>query len=68
MITPVALYVFSGAIFLLAAMWVAGDFNRVKRAHLTPRMIIVALAWPAALLWLIGAAAVDIIRHLLGRR
>lgn len=68
MITPIALYILSGMIFLLAAMFVAGDFGPgVPRRCLTLRMMLVAVAWPAALLWLIGAAAVDIARQLMRR-
>lgn len=67
MIAYASLYLLSGAIFLTASLWVAGDLDEGKRATITPRMLAVALAWPAALLWLIGAAAVDVVQHLRGR-
>lgn len=61
MITPVLLYLLSGTVFLTAMMWIVGDFKRGRRAAITPRMIVIAVLWPAALLWLIGAAAWDIV-------
>lgn len=60
-------YLLSGIALLAASLWIIEDLGRGKRIVLTPRMIAAALLWPAALLWLVGAAAVDVVQHLRGR-
>lgn len=56
MLTFAALYLLFGIVFLTGAMWIVGDVTRSHLATITPRMVAVALAWSAALLWRIGAA------------
>lgn len=65
--TPILLYLLSGCVALGAALWIVGDLAEGKRIVLTWRMVLLVLAWPAALLWLIGAAAVDVARQLMRR-
>lgn len=60
MMTPILLYLLSGCVALGAALWIVGDLAEGKRIVLTWRMGLLVLAWPAALLWLIVAAAWDI--------
>lgn len=64
MVLLAVLYLLSGTALLAASLWIIGDLGRGKRIVLTPRMIAAALLWPAALLWLIGAAIVDVAQHL----
>lgn len=64
MISPILLYIVAGCVCLAAALWIAGDFEPGKRLVITWRMVLLALAWPAAILWLVGAAVVDIVQHL----
>lgn len=67
MMTPILLYLLSGCVALGAALWIVGDLAEGKRIVLTWRMALIVLAWPLALLWLVGAAAWDLVNALRGR-
>jgi hypothetical protein len=49
---------------VFGALFVAGDFTDGRPVVLTWCMAGIALTWPAALLWLVGAAAVEVAQHL----
>jgi len=67
MMTPILLYLLSGCVALGVALWIVGDLAEGNRIVLTWRMGLLVLAWPLALLWLIAAAAWDIVNALRGR-